>query len=98
MQINEITLNPQMIPNEDPSRFRIEESPIEGGHVVEKIVFNPDNNLFNKGREVSAGCYAIFFVDIPERRLIMANTVSSVEVVIENKKKVDDNPVPELPE
>ena len=83
MKINEITLNPQMVPAGDPLRFRIGDPVIEGGHVVEKITFYPDNNLFNKGREVSAGCYSIFFIEIPERRLVMSNTVSSVEVVTE---------------
>lgn len=93
MKINEIVLNPQMVPDGDPLRFRIGEPIIEGGHVVEKISFHPANNLFNKGREISTGCYGIFLVDIPERRLIMENIVSSAEVVTE--KKAD---VPELPE
>lgn len=96
MKINEITLNPQMVPNGDPLRFRVGESIIEGGHVVEKISFHPSNNLFNKGREVSTGCYSIFLVDIPERRLIMENVVSSTEVVTEKKAKAID--IPELPE
>ena len=97
MKINEINLNPQMIPNGDPSRFRIEEPVIEGGHTVEKIIFNPNNNLFNKGHEVTTECYSIFFRDIPERRLVMANAVVSIEAVTEKKKK-SDNVVPELPD
>lgn len=98
MKINEITLNPQMLPPGDPSRLRVGTPVIEGGLVVEKITFHPCNNLFNKGREIAIGCYAVFFVDIPERRIIMADTVSSVEVVTEKKKKAVDEPVPELPE
>ena len=98
MKINEITLNPQMLPPGDPSRLRVGIPVIEGGLIVEKITFYPCNNLFNKGREVGTGCYAIFFVDIPERRIIMADTVSSVEVVTEKKKKAVDEPIPELPE
>lgn len=98
MKINEIVINPQMVPVSDPLRFRVGTSAIEGGYIVEKIVFYPDNNLFNKGREVATGCYAVFFVDIPERRIIMSGVVSSVEVVTEKKEKTDDNSVPELPE
>lgn len=95
MKINEITLNPQMLPPGDPSRLRVGIPVIEGGLVVEKITFHPCSNLFNKGREVAIGCYAVFFVDIPERRIIMADTVSSVEVVTEKKK---NEPIPDLPE
>lgn len=97
MKINEITLNPQTFPTGDPSRLRVGEAPVEGGHVVEKITFHPSNNLFNKGREVGTGSYAVFFEEIPERRIIAADAVSSIEVVTE-KKKTDDNHVPELPE
>lgn len=98
MKINEITLNPQMLPPGDPSRLRVGVPVIEGGLVVEKIIFHPCSNLFNKGREVATGCYAIFFVDILERRILMADVVSSVEVVTEKKKKVEDEVIPELPE
>lgn len=93
MRINEITLNPQMVPEGTPTRFRVGQSVIEGGHTIEKISFCPENNIFNKGREISAGCYTIYFVGIPERRLIMANTLSSAEVV-----KETSTTVPELPE
>lgn len=96
MKINEITLNPQTIPDGDPLRFRVGNPVVEGGHVVEKIVFHPENNLFNKGREVSIGCYSVFFVDIPERRLILSNIISSLEVVAEKKK--NDAVIPELPD
>jgi len=96
MKINEITLKPQMIPNGDHLRFRVGDPVVEGGHIVEKILFYPDNNLFNKGREVSTGCYSIFFVEISERRLVMSDTISSIEVVTEKKKK--DNDIPELPD
>lgn len=98
MKINEITLNPQMLPPGDPSRLRVGIPVIEGGLVVEKITFYPCSDLFNKGREVGAGCYAVFFVDIPERRILMANTISSIEVVTEKKKTVANESIPELPE
>lgn len=97
MKINEITLKPEMFPAGDPSRIRIGEAVIEGGHVVEKITFHPASDVFNKGREVGGGSYAIFFEGIPERRIIMAETVSSVEVVVEKKKPVAEA-VPDLPE
>lgn len=97
MKINEITLNPQMFPAGDPSRIRVGEVVVEGGHVVEKIIFHPNNAVFNKGREVAGGSYAIFLEGIPERRVIMAEAVSSVEVVIEKKKPVAED-VPDLPE
>lgn len=94
MKITEITLNPQMVPEGDPIRFRIGTPVIEGGHIVEKILFCPQNNMFNRGREIATGCYTIYFENIPERRLIIADIISSVEVVKEQK----DSTVPELPE
>ena len=97
MKINEITLKPEMFPAGDPSRIRIGEAVVEGGHVVEKITFHPASDVFNKGREVGGGSYAVFFEGIPERRIIMAETVSSVEVVVEKKKPVTEA-VPDLPE
>ena len=97
MKINEITLNPQMFPAGDPSRLRVGEAVVEGGHVVEKITFHSGNDVFNKGREVGGGSYAVFFEGIPERRIIMAGTVSSLEVVVEKKKPVAEA-VPDLPE
>lgn len=96
MKINEITLNPQTVPVGDPLRFRVGEAVIEGGQVVEKITFYSNTDLFNKGREVSTSCYSIFFVGIPERRLILSGTIVSIEVVKE--KKVADNEVPDLPD
>lgn len=97
MKISEITLNPQMFPAGDPSRLRVGEAVVEGGHVVEKITFCPGNDVFNKGREVGGASYAVFFEGIPERRILMAETISSVEVVIEKKKPVAED-VPDLPE
>lgn len=97
MKINEITLNPQMFPVGDPSRIRVGEAVVEGGHVVEKITFHPASDVFNRGREVCGASYAVFFEGIPERRLLMAETISSVEVVIEKKKSGAED-VPELPE
>lgn len=96
MRINEISLNPQMFRDGDPLHFRIGESVIEGGHVVEKITFHSCTDLFNKGRETTTGCYAIFFVGILERRLIMDSAVSSIELVVEKKKNKDA--APELPD
>ena len=96
MKITEITINPQMVPTEDPLRFRVGTLIVEGGHRVEKIVFHPCSGLFNKGREVGIGSYAIFFEGISERRLIMSNVVVSVEVVTEKKKEAEN--IPELPE
>lgn len=98
MKINEITINPQKVSNEDPLRFRIGTPVVEGGHLVEKITFHPCSDLFNKGREVGTGSYAVFFEEIPERRLIMADIVVSAEIVAEKKKKVEEPNVPELPE
>lgn len=97
MKINEITLNPQTFPAGDPLRLRVGEAPVEGGYVVEKITFHPSNHLFNKGREIGTGSYAVFFEEISERRVIAADAVSSIEVVVE-KKKTNDSHVPELPE
>lgn len=93
MKINQITLNPQKTPAGTALLFRVGEVAVDGGQVIEKITFHPDNNLFNKGREVSAGCYSVFFEETPERNLIMASGVASIEVVTEKK-----NIVPELPE
>ena len=97
MKINEISLKLHTVPAGNPLRFHVGEPIAEGGYIVEKINFHPSSNLFNKGREVGAGCYSIFFLEGAERLLIMADTVSSVEVVAEKKKTVDTN-VPELPE
>lgn len=97
MKITEITLNPQMFPVGDPTRLRVGEAAVEGGHLVEKITFHPSNDVFNKGREVSGGSYAVFFEGIPERRMIMEHAVSSAEVVIE-KKKPEVADIPDLPE
>lgn len=99
MKINEITLNPTMAIPGDPLRFRVGEPVIEGGHEVDKIVYNAFNNLFNKGLEIGFGCYAIYFVGIPERRLINENAVTSAEAVKEVvKKTASDEANVELPE
>ncbi len=97
MKINEITLNPQMVNDLDPVRFRVGESVIEGGHVVEKINYHPANRVFNKGLEIGGGCYAIYLVDIPERRIIMEGMVTSVEVVKEAKAEANTEASVDLP-
>ena len=97
MKINEITLNPQMVPEGDPLFFRVGSLVVEGGHRVEKITFHSKNNVFNKGRETGMSSYAVFLEGNPERRIIMANTVAAVVVAME-KKRPEEIPVPELPE
>ena len=100
MKITEITIDPTTTIPGDPLRFRVGDSVIEGGHVVEKITYNPICNAFNKGLEIGVPCYAVFFDGIPERRLVVERVVTSVEVVKEASKKVTVNPESsvELPE
>ena len=94
MTINEISLN-KSAPDHEPRKVRVGEPIIEGGHMVEKIVFHSSNALFNKGREIEGGCYAIFFADIPARRLIKQDIVASIEVVKDQSQK---SSIPEPPE
>jgi len=94
MKINEITINPQMTATGDPLRFRVNEAiEINGqpGHIVKKITYNPVTRLFNKGLEVGNSCYTVYFNDIPERRIIMDNTVTSIEAVKDDNKKNNDD-------
>ncbi len=93
MKIVEITLDPTKIGPQDPLRFRVGEPVVEGGHVVEKINYNPKNRLFNKGLEIGMACYAVYFTNIPERRLIVETIVTSAEVV----KEVAVNPEAAIP-
>ena len=99
MKILELTLNPMMTIPGDPMRFRVGDPVVEGGRTVEKINFHPPTGAFNKANEVAASCYAIYFVGIPERRLVMADVVTSVEAVKETTKKTDNTEATvELPE
>jgi hypothetical protein len=94
MEINEITLNPEKTIPGDPLRFRVGEPVVEGGHVVEKINFHPENRTFNKGLEIGTACYAVYFENIPERRLVVADVITTVEAV---KAQKTDNPEATVP-
>jgi len=98
MKISEITLNPQVIIPGDPLRFRIGTEIVEGGHIVEKITYCPKTGLFNKGREIGGGCYAVFLEGIPERRLIAEDAVTTVEVAKEVKSLTLTEAAIDLPE
>lgn len=98
MKINEITINPTMAVPGDPLRFRVGEPVTEGGHVVEKINYHPDNRIFNKALEWGRPGYAVYFLDIPERRLIDESMVTSAEVVKETKQSEDMEASIGLPE
>lgn len=95
MVITEITLDPQMALPDQPLQFRIGQPAIAGGHIVEKITYNPDQALFNKGREVGEAVYAIFFEGIPERRVIKDRMVTSIELAKEKKPEAN---IPDLPQ
>lgn len=81
MIITEITLDVQKVIPGDPTRFRVGMPVVEGGHVVEKIVYHPDYDRFNGGGEIGFACYAVFFSGIPERRLIATKIVTTLEAV-----------------
>lgn len=98
MKINEITINPTMTIPDDPLRFRVGEAIVEGGHVVEKINYNPATRVFNKGLEWGQSCYAVYFVGIPERRLITEDVVTSAEVAKETPTVPNIEATVELPE
>jgi hypothetical protein len=100
MKINEITVDPQKTIPGDPLRFRIGQPIVEGGFVVEKIVYRPERTLYNKGAEIGFSCYAVNFVGIPERRLIAESVVTSIEVVNDTttKKTVNTESSVDLPE
>jgi hypothetical protein len=103
MKINEITLNPMMVVPGDPLRFRVGEAITtngEAGHVVEKIAYNSSHNTFNKSLEIGVPCYAVYFRDIAERRLIAEGCVTSIEAVkvdAQNKPVVNTEAAVELP-
>ena len=89
-----------MVIDGDPLRFRVGQPVVEGGHVVEKVNFHPPTKVFNNANEVLGCCYAVYFAGIPERRLVMADIVTSVEAVKETTKKaaIAEEAAIELPE
>lgn len=94
MLINEIRLDPRSQTPDAPLVFRIDEPVIDGGHVVKEIkFFNPAVKPFNKSAEFIGPVYVIYFHNIPERRIIAAETVTSAEAVA-----VKTGPAFDLPE
>ena len=88
MVINEIRLDPRSQTPDAPLVFRTGEPIIEGGHIVKEIkFFNPMVKPFNKNSEVVGAVYVVYFNEIPERRIIVAETVTSVEAVAEKFTK-----------
>lgn len=98
MKINEITINPQMSIPGDPLRFRVGHPAVADGHVIDKINYHPSSRIFNKGLEFGRACYAIYFADIPERRIICEEAVISAEVVKETKQPENAEASVGLPE
>ncbi len=94
MQIQDITLKPNFVLPEDPKRFVIGQPVVEGGFIVEKITYNPQHDLYNKGKEVGRPGYTIHFMGIPERRFIPEEMVGPIQLGPEPKKQQ----IPELPE
>ena len=98
MKINEITINALMAIPGDPLRFRVGAPVVEGGHIIEKINYHPVNRVFNKGLEIGGGCYAVYLIGTPNRRVIMETMVTSVDVVKEVKVTANTEANVTLPE
>lgn len=95
MLITEITMDPTKVQPGHPLFLRVGEPAVDGGHIVEKITWNPANALFNKGKEVGEAGYVVFFSDISERRFVKDWMVTSVELAKEETKK--ETTIPDLP-
>jgi hypothetical protein len=87
MVITELTLDATRAIPGDPLRIRVGQPVVEDGYVVEKINYQPKTNLYHKGEEYAHPCYVVFFVGIPERRLIAESMVTTMEVTMPAKNK-----------
>jgi len=102
MKINEIVLDPRAVPKNCPVAFKVGEVPTNddglaaGPDPVEKINFNGENRIFNKGLEVGFAAYAVYLVGNPERIVIAAKAVVVVSVEkIVNQEAEANIPLPE---
>ena len=96
MKINEIRLDPRSQTTDAPVVFRINEPVVEDGYVVEEIkFFNSLLKPFNKACEISGDVYVIYFKGIKERRIIRAETVTSVEAIADKFTNIENTQLPE---
>lgn len=92
MIIVEIVRDATKVPANDPLRFRIGSAVVEGGMVVEKIIYN--KYAYNNGYQGDFPAYTVSFVGSDDRRIIRADTVIDLQVLTEpTDKKKKNQPI-----